>query len=173
MPRAGEVRVRLNRRWCAAITACMEVEKVRPSIATALGSPNNQQTRLMNIDRLSMLMGKASVRHRSGAAFVVLIDRQLASFFAGLYLPFCSDYRALWRAQREFQRVLSAKPGRQRLVGKRLKGRLASMHMDRRHRFRLKARGRSDAAFERWAAYLEASGETALTATKPLADFLT
>lgn len=173
MPRQGEVRVRLCGRLCVAVERFMIDLAAREETPSWLVSESEINSNRLKATRLGTVMRKAALRKRTGTGFVLNIDRELAAFFAGRYLPLCRDYRALWRAQKEFRRVASVKPGRQRLVGNRLTQRLASKHIDRRHRFRLRARSRLDAAFKAYFEYLEAHGETALTSSKPFSDFLT
>lgn len=167
MPKSGELRIRLSSRYCVAIAKFLAAEAKRPYFETALSGSDYARQRQENCVRLSVTLTKAGARRRSGTGFVVLIDRELASFFASIPLPLCDDYRTIWRAQREFYRALSNKRGRQKLGGPKLKARAGAKFLDTRHRLRLRKRLRQDAQWDEWAARLEALGQTALTASIP------
>lgn len=165
MPKQGEVRVRLCRRWCVAVARLMDRLPERgikyPLLALSAD-------RLALAASLSALMHKAAKRKRNGTGFVVNIDRELVAFFATFYMPIGMDQRAIRRAQSAFAFAVKAKRGPRRLSIKSMEDRAnGRVRRNLEHTIRLRRRLRHDKAREAWFEEVTARGETIMTTSLP------
>ena len=164
MPKQGEVRVRLCRRWCNAVAGLLEERasrKERPSwLVPEVVIRSNQ----VMTERLGAVMRKSALRKRAGTGFTVNIDRDLVSFFAGLSIPLCTNSSEVFRAQLAFRVAAKARRGPKTLRGAPLENRAeGKIQRNLEHTLRLKRRMRHERALEEWWQEVESRGETALT----------
>jgi len=114
--------------------------------------------------RLGMIMRKAGLRKRIGTGFVVNVERDLVSFFAGCMIPLYPKSKELTRAQMAFKVAAKARRGPKRLSGTSLSDRAdGKIQRNLEHTLRLKRRLRHERALEGWAKEVADKGETALT----------
>ena len=116
--------------------------------------------------RLGAVMHKAALRKRTGTGFVLNIDRELVTFFAGCTIPMRADWKEIFRAQIVFVLAAKARRGPKRLRGASLSDRAeGKIHRNLEHTLRLKRRLRHERALGAWGQEVEAKGETALTSS--------
>jgi len=164
MPRQGEVRVRLCRRWCVAVERFMIDLAAREHAPSWLVSESEINSNRIKATRLGAVMRKAALRKRIRTGFVLNIDRELASFFAERTIPFRANCKEIFRAQSAFALAVKARRGPKRLRGNSLSDRAeGKIQRNLEHTLRLRRRLRHERALEKWWQEVESRGETALT----------
>lgn len=169
MPRRGEVRVLLCRRWCTAVASFMGELVERPEDEPSwMVSAEEIRLNRVRAGRLRAVMTKAAARKRPGTGFVVNLDRELAAFFAHLHRPLGRDFRAIFRAQIAFAAAVKTRRGPRRLSMQGLEDRTqGKVHRNLEHTIRLRRRLRYEEAFAEWITEITARGETILTTSIP------
>ena len=172
MPKRGEVRVRLCRRWCAAIAGLMTELAEREQSPSWLMSEDTIEAGRMKAIELGRIMRKAAIRKRRSTGFTVNIDRELVLYFAKLYIRFHANIDEIRRAQIAFQIAEKTRRGPNKLTGQSLADRAeGKIQRNLEHTLRLKRRLRFERASDIWYRKLEARGETILTTTVPSPKF--
>ena len=169
MPKRGEVRVLLCRRWCIAVAGLMNDIAARETAASWLVPIEIILEDQAKAKRLSVIMQKTAERKRTGTGFVVNIDRDVARHFANLHMPLGKDFRAIFRAQAAFRKAVNVRRGPRRLSLRSIEDRTdGKIQRNLEHTIRLRRRLRYEKSWLEWRDEVFARGETALTATVPL-----
>lgn len=164
MPKQGEVRVRLCRRWCNAVAGLLEERASRKETPSWLVPEAVIRSNQVMAERLGAVMRKAALRKRAGTGFIVNIDRDLVTFFAGLSIPLRANFNEVFRAQLAFRVAAKSRRGPRRLSGNSLRDRAdGKIQRNLEHTLRLRRRLRHERSLEAWGQEIEARGETALT----------
>ena len=157
MPRVGQVRVRLTTELAALAGAWL----LGPYREQGLRNPVPDDQDRARATELGLQLQNAALRKRSVPHFTILVDRDAAWWFGGMWevviyrgLVFSRVYAPVRvrEAMRSFLRAAKATPGRPRLTRGALEDRVTGVvrHLDTRQRKRLRQRRRRERAWDEW-----------------------